>query len=69
MSRSKKPLRFIVTCRIGSLESVSLTADMNPNVTCRIGSLESNEAAIAIGASVTCRIGSLEIRRLKFSQA
>ena len=55
---------FVVNCRIGSLENISVSPVDSIRVNCRIGSLENETQKPLARKRVNCRIGSLETKNL-----
>ena len=52
--------RFLVHCRVGSLESSRCRRLGRLHVHCRVGSLENPNASQLVVVGVHCRVGSLE---------
>ena len=53
--------RFLVHCRVGSLENAIGSRISITCVHCRVGSLEITHSKLRTCTSVHCRVGSLEI--------
>ena len=61
MDEPGRPGAVVVTCRIGSSETMIRGRIIDAKVTCRIGSSENTGGVTCQYRAVTCRIGSSEI--------
>ena len=53
--------RFLIHCRVGSLETFDPVRSFKCSIHCRVGSLENRSIHLSNGLDIHCRVGSLEI--------